>query len=91
MRFFHLLNYEHVMGLIFSALLFMVVFGLALKFSHFKSGDDEERKKKIVNRYPDGIEDRDAPFPLSMTLIIAGTVLWVFFYILGTGLLEVII
>ncbi len=79
------------MGAIFSSLLFMVVFGIALKFSHFRSDDAEERKKTVINQYPDGIEDRDAPFPLIMTLIIAGTIAWVFFYILGTGLLEVVI
>ena len=89
MRFFHLLNMQHVYGLVFTTLLFMVVFGLALKFSHFNSDDAEKRKTRIIYRYPDGIEDRDAPFPLSMTLIIAGTVIWVFFYILMTGLLGV--
>jgi hypothetical protein len=67
----------------------MVIFGLALSFSHLQSKDSEERKKKIIYRFPEKIEDRNAPFPLSMLLIIAGTIIWVFFYILGTGLLGV--
>ena len=32
------------------------------------------------------IEDRQAPFPLALLLIIAGTVVWAFFYILVIGL-----
>jgi hypothetical protein len=36
--------------------------------------------------FPEDIEDRQAPFPLSLILIIAGTVVWAFFYILVIGL-----
>ena len=89
MRFFHLLSFQHIMLYIFPTLVFTIIFGLALKFSHLNSADAERRKKEILYRFPDDIEDRDAPFPLSMILIIAGTVLWVFFYILFTGLLGV--
>ena len=67
----------------------MVIFGLALGYSHLCGKDTEERKKKIIYRFPEGIEDRDAPFPLSMLLIIAGAIFWVIFYILGIGLLGV--
>jgi hypothetical protein len=91
MRYFNLLSFQHIMLYVFPALIFMVVFGLALAFSHLRSKDDHERKQKIIYRFPEGIEDRDAPFPLSMMLIIAGTIAWVFFYILGTSLLGVII
>ncbi len=89
MRFFSLSNFQDIILYVFPTLIFMVIFGLALNFSHLRSKDAEERKKKIIYRFPDGIEDRDAPFPLSMILIIAGTIIWVFFYILGTGLLGV--
>jgi len=65
------------------------MFGLALAFSHLKSDDAEERKKKIIYRFPEGIEDRNAPFPLFMTLTIAGSVIWLFFYILMHGVLGV--
>ena len=91
MRHFNLLNFQHIVLYVFPTLIFMVVFGLALAFSHLRSEDEDARKQKIIYRFPDGIEDRNAPFPLSMTLIIAGTIAWVFFYILGHGLLEVII
>jgi hypothetical protein len=74
---------------LFPTLIFIVMFGLALAFSHLKSDDAEERKNNIIYRFPEGIEDRDAPFPLFMTLTIAGSVIWVFFYILVTGLLGV--
>jgi hypothetical protein len=74
---------------LFPTLIFIVMFGLALAYSHLKSDDAEERKKKIIYRFHEGIEDRNAPFPLFMTLTIAGSVIWVFFYILVTGLLGV--
>jgi len=89
MRFFHLLSFQHIMLYIFPTLIFMVVFGLALGYSHLRSEDAEKRKQKIIYRFPEGIEDRNAPFPLAMMLIIAGTLAWVFFYIVGTGLLGV--
>ena len=89
MRHFNLLNFQHIVLYVFPALIFMVVFGLALAFSHLRSEDAEARKRKIIYRFPERIEDRDAPFPLSMMLIIAGAIAWVFFYILGTGLLGV--
>ena len=88
MRFFHLLNFQHVMLYVLPTLIFMVVFGVALAYSHFKGRNDEQRKREVIYRFPDDIEDRDAPFPLSMWMIIVGTLLWAFFYILMTGLLE---
>ena len=89
MRHFNLLNFQHIMGYLFPALLFMLIFWVALAYSHLRREDAEEKKKKIIYRFPEEIEDRDAPFPLSMILIIAGTVIWVFFYILAHGLLGV--
>ncbi|MBW1840638.1 MAG: hypothetical protein JRF27_01360 [Deltaproteobacteria bacterium] len=89
MRFYALLNLQHAVLWLFPTLVFMIVFGLALNFSHLRTRDAEARKKKIIYRFPDNIEDRDAPFPLAMILIIFGTLIWVFFYILGTGLLGV--
>ena len=89
MRHFNLLNFQHIVLYVLPTLIFVLIFGLALAYSHLKSKDAEERKQKIIYRFPEGIEDRDAPFPLSMMLIIAGTILWVFFYILGTAWLGV--
>ena len=89
MRFFTLLDFQHVMGWLFPTLIFIVVFGVGLGYMHFRTNDSEERLKKIIYTFPEGIEDRNAPFPLAMLLILAGAVLWEFFYILGTGLLGV--
>ncbi len=77
------------MGYLFCGLLFMVVFGVGLAYSHLHTKDAELHKKQIVSRFADGIEDRDAPYPLVMMLIIAGAVIWGFFYILMHGLLGV--
>lgn len=89
MRYFHLLNFQHVILYVFPTLIFIVLFGVGLAFMHLKSEDAQERKKKIIYRFPEGIEDRNAPFPLFMTLTIAGTIIWVLLYILGTGLFGV--
>jgi hypothetical protein len=89
MRFFQLLNFQHLMLAVFPTLIFIVLLGLALGYSHFRRPDSEERKRRIIYRYPDNIEDRNAPFPLVMTLIVAGVVAWAFFYILLHGLLGV--
>ena len=89
MRLFNLLNFQHIMLYLFPTLIFMLIFGLFLAYSHLESDDAKERMQKIIYRFPEDIEDRDAPFPLAMMLIIAGTLIWVFFYILLTGLLGV--
>jgi hypothetical protein len=89
MRFFELLNFQQVMGYLFLTLIFILIFGLSLAYSHLESDDTKEREQKIIYRYPGDIEDRDAPFPLAMMLIMAGVLIWLFFYILLTGLLGV--
>ena len=89
MRFFALLNFQHVILYIIPTIIFVIVLGLSLGFSYFKRADSEERMKTVTGRYAEDIEDRDAPFPLALILIIAGTFCWAFFYILVTGLLGV--
>ncbi len=74
---------------VFPTLIFIVLLALALGHSHFKHPDSEERKQRIIYRYPEEIEDRNAPFPLVMILIIAGVIGWAFFYILLHGFLGV--
>ena len=89
MRYFTLLSFQHIVLYAIPTLIFIVLFGIGLGYSHFKGKADEVRKHNVINRYPDGIEERDAPFPLLLVLIIAGTLLWMFLYIVGTGVLEV--
>jgi hypothetical protein len=89
MRLFALLNFQQIMGYLFCGWLFMVVFGVGLAYSHFHTQDAERRKQQVISRFADGIEDRNAPFPLVMILILSGAVIWGFLYILMHGLLGV--
>ncbi len=86
MRFFASLNFQHLMGVLFPTLLFMLVFGVALSFSHFRSNGHEHR---VIGRFADHLEERHGPFPLVMIWIIAGTFVWAIAYILMYGLSEV--
>jgi hypothetical protein len=86
MRFFNLLNIQHLVLAVFPALLCVVLVGIALSFSHFRDKASADRQIRVTGTYPDGIEERDAPFPLFLLLVIFGTVLWGFGYILMVGL-----
>jgi hypothetical protein len=55
----------------------------------FRRRDSEKREKRITETYIGEIEERNAPFPLIAFLTILGTVLWLFLYILLTGVLGV--
>ncbi|KPJ78032.1 MAG: hypothetical protein AMJ54_05560 [Deltaproteobacteria bacterium SG8_13] len=89
MRYFTLLNFEHLMWVALPTVIFIIVFGIALGFMVFRTEDSEARKQRVIYRYPEDIEDRNAPFPLAMLLIFAGTIIWSFFYILVHGLMGV--
>jgi hypothetical protein len=89
MRFFDLLNFQHVVLYVLPTLIFIVLFIFLLAYSHFRTEDAEKRMEEIQHRFADGIGERHAPFPLGLALIIAGTAVWGFFYILVTGLLGV--
>ncbi len=89
MRFFALLNLQHIILYVFPTLIFIIIFGLALGNTYFKTADHTEKLSEIHGRYPDNLEDKNAPFPAALMLIIAGTIAWAVFYTLGTGLLGV--
>ena len=89
MRHFDLLNLQHVVLYLLPALIFIFILGVALAFSHWRGSDSKARKKTIIYTFPAGIEDRNAPFPLIMTLTIIGTIVWALGYILAHGLLGV--
>ena len=89
MRLFELLNFQDVVLYLFPALIFLFIFGTALAYSHFNTRDSEGRQKKIYGQYTEGFETKNAPFPLSLVLIIIGTVVWAFLYTLIVGLLGV--
>jgi len=89
MRLYELLSFQHVMLYLFPALIFIIIFALFLGFKHFHEKNSERRKHEVIERFPGGIEGRNAPFPLAMILTIAGTVIWGFLYIWFTGTLGV--
>jgi len=86
MRFFELVNLQDMVLSFFPAVLAILVLGTALGYVHFRTARSEERMRRSYYTFPEDIEDRQAPFPLSLMLIIAGTVVWAFFYILVIGL-----
>jgi hypothetical protein len=86
MRFFELVNLQDMVLYFFPAVLAILVLGTALGYVHFRTARSEERMRRSYYTFPEDIEDRQAPFPLSLILIIAGTVVWAFFYILVIGL-----
>jgi hypothetical protein len=89
MRLFDALNSQHLALYIWPTLAFIVVFAAGLGFIHVRRRDSDERLTRIIEEYPLGIQGRNAPFPLVVTLTIAGTVAWGLLYIVLTGLLKV--
>jgi len=83
MRFFALEGYRDVILFLFPALVFVILFYLGLNRIHFRTKDSAEREKQVYSRYPDGLEDRNAPFPLILILIIVGFLLWSVSYMVG--------
>jgi membrane protein DedA with SNARE-associated domain len=89
MRLFELLSIQHFVLYLFPAVLTLVLLALALGYTHFRGPDSEERKSRIVGSYPSGIQERNAPFPLFLLLVILGTVLWAVGYIAAHGIYGV--
>ena len=86
MRFFELVNFRDMVLYFFPAVLAILILGFSLGYVHFRTTKSEERMRRSYYKFPEDIEDRQAPFPLSLILIIAGAVVWAFFYILVIGL-----
>ena len=89
MRYFELLNVEHFILYLLPAWVFILVFAVGLAFSYFRSKNSDDRISNIIEKFPGGIEGRNAPFPLVLYFTIAGTVLWALAYIVLNGLLGV--
>ncbi|MCU0587195.1 MAG: hypothetical protein MUF52_03480 [Syntrophobacteraceae bacterium] len=89
MRLFQLLSIQHFILYLFPAFLTVLLLALALGYTHFRGKDTEERRRKIVGVYPSDIEERNAPFPLFLILVILGTVVWALGYILAHGIYGV--
>ena len=89
MRIFEVLNTQHLVLYLFPSLAFILIFAAGLGYMHVRRRASEERLTRVIEKYPGGIEGRNAPFPLMLTLTIAGAVVWCLLYILLTGLLKV--
>jgi hypothetical protein len=74
---------------LFPAIAFITLFIIGLGFYHIDRKDSAEREARIIERFPEGIEGRNAPFPLITYLLIIGTVVWVLAYIILIGVLKV--
>lgn len=86
MRFFDLRNLQDIILFFFPALIAVLILGISLGFVQFRRRRSEERMKRPYYLFPEGIEDRQSPFPLSLILIIAGAAIWGILYILMIGL-----
>ncbi|UCD79210.1 MAG: hypothetical protein JSW26_28055 [Desulfobacterales bacterium] len=89
MRYFEVLGVQHFFMYLFPALAFIALFIIGLGFYHIKRRDSAEREARIIERYPGGIEGRNAPFPLLAYLVVFGTIIWVLAYIILIGVLKV--
>ena len=89
MRYFELLGIQHFFMYLFPAIAFIALFIIGLGFYHFNRKDSAERGSRIIERYPLGIEGRNAPFPLLVYLVVFGTIIWVLAYIILIGVLKV--
>ena len=89
MRYFEVLGIQHFFMYLFPAIAFIVLFIIGLGFYHIHRKDSAERETRVIERYPGGIEGRNAPLPLLVYLIIFGTIIWVLAYIFLIGVLKV--
>ena len=89
MRYFEVLGIQHFFMYLFPAVATIVLFIIGLGFYHIQRKDAAERESRIIERFPGGIEGRNAPFPILAYLVIIGTIVWVLAYILLIGGLEV--
>jgi hypothetical protein len=78
MRYFTLLGIQHFIMYLFPALATIVLFIIGLGYYYIRRKDSEDRKKRIIEEFPGGIQGRNAPFPLVVSLTIAGTVIWAY-------------
>ena len=91
MRLFEMVGIEDFVLYFFPTLAFIFVFAAGLAFSYFRGKESEKKLNTIIERFPGGIEGRNAPFPLVLILVIAGTVIWALTYILFIGLGGIVI
>lgn len=89
-RYFELLNFQHFVLYLLPALTALLVFASALGYMHFRGKQDDE-DDKVHYVFPGGIGEQNKPFPLVLILVIVGTVIWGFGYIIVSGLINRVI
>jgi len=89
MPFDAIFSFQNIALYVFPTLVFMILFFLALGHVHLHTRNSEERKITVNHRFPENIEEKNAPFPIVLILIIAGAVIWSIFYIMAYGLYGV--
>ena len=89
MRYFEILGIQHFFMYLFPAIAFIALFMIGLGFYYINRRNSAERESRIIERYPGGIEGRNAPFPLIVHLVVFGTIIWVLAYIILIGVLKV--
>jgi hypothetical protein len=89
MRYFEVLGIQHFFMYLFPAIAFIALFIIGLGFYHIQRKDSAERESRVIERFPEGIEGRNAPFPIIAYLVLSGTIIWVIAYIVLIGVLEV--
>ena len=89
MHFFVLRDIHHFILYLLPAVLGVLIFAIGLARIHFRREDDDVRMQEVHTTYVGGIEERNAPFPLVLILIIGGAVVWGMLYIIFYGVLGV--
>ncbi len=90
-RYFELLNIQHFVLYLLPALTALLVFASALGYMHFRGKEDDPDQDSTGHVFPGGIREQNKPFPLVLILVLSGTVIWGFGYIIISGLLERVI
>lgn len=91
MRFFDLLNLQHLALFFFPTVIFIILLAVALGTTYFHTKDSEKSIQEIHHVFPGDIGERDGPVPLVLILIIVGFIVWAFFYTLGRAIIGVAI
>ena len=85
MRFFELLNFQHLMGSLLIPLIFLVLFGIGLSFLPLINSKEKKDAVGEAHEFNDNISEGNGPFPMIVALILVGTILWALFYTLWYG------
>ena len=70
MHYFELRNIQHFVLYLLPAVLGVLIFAIGLARTHFRREDADVRMPQVPTTYVGGIEERNAPFPLVLVLII---------------------